>query len=80
MTETMIADAALISPQMIAVSNVVVLSQIKKEPRRSPVVGYLVTQREIHHSDVRREHDRYANIYNFHIAPYAVCLMVSCGT
>lgn len=73
MTDTIIADAALISPQMIAVSNVVVLSHKKGPPKESRVVGCLITQRQIHHSDIRCDHDCYANAYNFHIAPYAVC-------
>jgi hypothetical protein len=32
MTETMIADAALMSPQIIAVSNVVALIKLKRSP------------------------------------------------
>lgn len=78
MTETMIADAALISPQMIAVSNVVVLSHKKGPPKESRVVGYLITQRKIHHTNVQRAH--YCQKKYTLVAPYAVCSMVNCGT
>ena len=38
MTETMIADAALISPQIIAVSNVVSSLQLKRSDRSRPML------------------------------------------